>query len=176
MGSDRLKTIKDLLDSQYSDKKQYHFKKRYNKTSQKSDIFDFFDLINNWQEVVGERLTQHTIPLKLHNKTLTILTDHPVYSQQLSFMEMQLIKKVEEHFPKIQGEIKRIYFKADNNHFKRTVENKVKKQITKVETEKKWHPQSPEYKKAVQQAEALLKDVKDEEIRNSLKSLYLQIK
>ncbi len=172
-----MKKIKDLLDSQYSDKKKYSFqKKSYNKISQKTDIFDFFELINNWGDVVGERLVKHTIPLKLSNKYLTILTDHPVYSQQLSFMELQLIKKIEDRFPKIQGEIKKIYFKADNNHFQKSVANKLKKEKVKEIAQKKWHPHSPEYKEAVKKADELLQDINDEEVKKTLRSIYLQLK
>ena len=171
-----MKSLKDLLDNQNIKYPKKSFYKGYKKSRQKSDIFDFFELINNWDQVVGERLIKHTVPLKLTNKSLVVLTDHPVYSQQLSFMEMQLIAKIEKHFPKIQGEIKKIYFKADNNHFKKAMENKVKKEKVKVEVENKWHPQSPEYKKASKDADNLLKDIDDQEIKDSLKSLYLQLR
>lgn len=171
-----MKSLKDLLDNQNIKYSKKSFSSGYKNSKKKSDIFDFFELINNWIDVVGERLIKHTIPLKLTNKSLVVLTDHPVYSQQLSFMEMQLIKKIEAQFPNIQGEIKRIYFKADNNHFKKAIENKVKKEKVKVQAEKKWHPQSPEYKKAAREADELLKDIADKEIKESLKSLYLQLK
>ena len=174
-----MKKIKDLF-------KENDFDKKYNSNSQRfsgkktfskeADIFDFLELINGWEGVVGPRLVEQTIPLKLKNKSLTILTNHPVYAQQLSFMEAAIIKKIESSFPPLKGSIRKIFFQADNKHFALKRENIIKKSSVKQEHEKKWHKHSPEYKKFSKEAEDRLDGIEDDELKESLKSIYLQLK
>lgn len=177
-GYKELKKLNELFDNNEFASKPYQSKKVFRKkfTNANSDIFDFLALINSWPEIVGQRLSAHTIPLKLNTKSLTILTDHPVYAQQLSFMEKILIDKIIAKFPILQSEVKRIYFKADNDYFQKKVSTKIVKEKKKETSEKKWHPQSPEYKLAVKEADELLKDIADDEIKEKLKSIFLQLK
>ncbi|EQC51455.1 DUF721 domain-containing protein [Bacteriovorax sp. DB6_IX] len=165
-----MKSVKDLLkDNEFSSRIPR------NKEKKSADIFDFLELINNWDQVVGPKLVEHTIPLKLKNKNLTVLTSHPVFAQQLSFMEKAIIEKIYASFPAIQGQVRKIFFQADNRHFQqKKQQSNIKKE--KVETfERKWHKQSPQYKKLMAKAETLLSDVQDDEIRESLKSIYIQM-
>ena len=83
---------------------------RASRTSKNS--FDFLNLIYAWDKIVGKQLAESTIPLKNVKGTLTILTHHPAYSQQLSFMEEQLKKKILEHFPQLSSHIKRFNFQT----------------------------------------------------------------
>ena len=173
-----MKKLQDLLnddDLKFSKPKTFkNYKQNFKPKS--SDIFDFLALINSWDDIVGERLSKHTVPLKLNGKALTILTDHPVYAQKLSFMEKVLIDKIVAKFPVLQPEVKKIFFKADNNYFQKQVSKKTQKEEKAEIQKKKWHPHSPEYKKAVKEADSLLQDIKDDDIKAKLKSIYLQLK
>ena len=77
----------------------------YKKSGQKNyrykttpDVIDFHLLVNDWENIVGPKLAKNTVPLKNQNKVLTILTNHPAYAQQLSFMENMLREKIIEKY------------------------------------------------------------------------------
>jgi hypothetical protein len=168
-----MKTLKSLLgNNSFSQKKQYY---RTKSSDKESDIFDFLDLIRNWQDIVGPRLVESTIPLKLKNKNLSVLASHPVFAQQLSFMEAMIIKKIEERFPSLERQIKKIYFQADNKHFQQKIKSINEKQDKKEEFEQQWHKHSPEYKKLMASADDLLCEVTDKDLKDSLSSLFIQL-
>lgn len=166
-----MKSLKDLLQDNNFSTKNYSYKK-----SQNVDVFDFLDLVNHWHEIVGDRLKDSTIPLKLMNKSLTILTSHPVYAQQLSFMEKAIIMKIEKTFPQMLGHIAKIYFKADNAFFNKQVKEVKTKENHRLEFKQKWHKHSPEYKKLEEEALKKLGDISDPELKEKLVSLFIQLK
>jgi uncharacterized protein (UPF0335 family) len=166
-----MKSLKDVLgDNEFTSK----FPKKKAK-KQSADIFDFLELINNWEKVVGPKLVEHTIPLKLKFKNLTVLTSHPVFAQQLSFMEKAIVEKIEANFPAIQGQIKKIFFQADNRHFLQKKQQANIKKEKKETFEKKWHKQSPQYKRMMAKADEVFSDIEDPEIKESLKSIFIQM-
>lgn len=144
------------------------------------DTFDFFSLIEIWPSIIGEKLGKFTIPLKNHNGNLTILTNHSAFSQQLSFLEEDIKKKIINKFPSLKGKINRIYFNYNSEHFKNQVE--LSKKILKKDTGDKekeniiFHKYSPTYKKLKLEADQLLTDIEDNEIKEFLSSLYIQSK
>lgn len=137
--------------------------------------FDFLKLIQKWPEIVGEKLAQETAPLKNRAKTLTVLTKHAAFSQQISFMEGPLRKKIIQFFPALEGKIDRINFISNPTAFYEEKE-KVKKwhRAPEEQAPPKLHPYSPEFKKLNREAEELFGDVEDEEMTKSLKSLYIE--
>ena len=150
------------------------FRQRYSAEPAVNESFNFLALIEKWEEVVGPRLAEHTIPLKNRNKTLTILSNHPAYGQQLSFMEKQLIKKITDAFPPLNNKIDRIIFQTNSSFFeeRKKMVPKAKKQV--VESTHKYHKYSPELKKLEKEADSLLQEIDDAEIRESLKSIFIQ--
>lgn len=144
------------------------------------DTFDFFSLIESWPTIVGEKLGKFTIPLKNHNGNLTVLTNHSAFSQQLGFLEEEIKKKIITKFPSLKGKINRIYFNYNSEHFNTqvTLSNKIlKKDRQDVEKEKViFHKFSPVYKQLKQEAEELLSDIDDNEVREILSSIYIQTK
>ncbi|WP_290732826.1 DUF721 domain-containing protein [Halobacteriovorax sp. JY17] len=144
------------------------------------DTFDFFSLIEVWPTIVGEKLGKYTIPLKNHNGNLTVLTNHSAFSQQLGFLEEEIKKKIIARFPSLKGKINRIYFNYNTEHFNGQVSlsNKILKKDTKdVEKEQIiFHKYSPVYKQLKVEADKLLSEIKDEEIREVLSSIYIQTK
>lgn len=169
-----MKSIKELLEennfNDYRDSYKVYAPKK------DVDVFDFMELVNGWEEIVGDKLIKNTIPLKLNNKALTILTSHPVYAQQLTFMEKILIMKIEKSFPQMQGLIQKIFFKADNAFFNKKIVEVRAKEIKKEEFSQKWHKQSPEYKRLEKEALQNLGQINDQEMREQFVSLYIQLK
>ncbi|OIQ19118.1 MAG: hypothetical protein BM556_07485 [Bacteriovorax sp. MedPE-SWde] len=164
-----MKSLKDVLgDNEFSNRISRA------KVKDSADIFDFLEMINNWEKVVGPKLVEHTIPLKLKNRNLTVLTSHPVFAQQLSFMETAIIEKIAKCFPSIPGQIKKIFFQADNRHFQQKKELHSVKKVKKEEFEQKWHKESPQYKRLMAQANELFSDITDETMKESLKSIFIQ--
>jgi len=163
------KSLSDVMKN-FSHGKHYSQKR----PSFQKDSFDFLSLIECWPEIVGERLAKHTMPLKNNNGYLTILTNHSAFSQQLSFMDNILKKKIIQKFPSLTGKIKKIYFQANSTHFEQKIEilNKRKKnQSTKLEIPHKF---SPTYKKLYALALEEFSDIDDEELKQQFISIYIQ--
>ena len=113
-----IKKLGSILNTQGFSKKKSFKEPLY--TS--DEIFDFFELISHWEEIVGENLASHTIPLKNTRKELTVLSDHPIYSQQLSLMDQLIIKKIIKFFPQLNKQIKTIKFQTNTSFFKKVKE------------------------------------------------------
>ena len=138
--------------------------------SQVGGTFNFLVLVEKWEEIVGKMLAKHTTPLKNVRKTLTILTDHPAYAQQLSFIETELIKKIIARFPSLQGNIKRVRFQTNPQFFEQ--------QSTPSRSPKKvvrWHQFDPRIKVLEGQADKLFIDINSKTTTKYLKSLYIQL-
>lgn len=52
-----------------------------------------------WEEVVGEHIAQRARPLRIREKTLEVLVDHPVWMQQLQMLKPQILKKIHAQLP-----------------------------------------------------------------------------
>lgn len=152
-------------------------KNEFPNKSQASSAFDFLDLIAQWPLIVGQQMANHSIPLKLINKNLTLLTDHPTYSQSLKLLETMLIEKIEKTFPVLKSKIHKIHFQVNSAFFKETVQSyKTHIPLRKEETQPKLHPQSPEYKKLVKDAESFLGTIEDQDLKKTLTSIFIQCK
>lgn len=141
----------------------------------RQENFDFLKLIQKWPEIVGDKLAQETAPLKNRSRTLTVLTKHAAFSQQISFMEGPLRKKIIEFFPTLEGKIERINFISNPTAFYEEKE-KTKKWDKRADPAQppRLHPYSPEYKKLSREAQEMFGDIQDEEMQESLKSLYIE--
>lgn len=139
------------------------------------DSFDFLKLIEKWPEIVGPKLAQETTPLKNRYKTLTVLTRQPAFSQQISFMEELLKKKITQVFPSLIGKIERINFQCNPQSFHDQVQRVQKMGMAPCEPAPPvLHPFSPEYKKLKREADEIFSHVDDEQMRESLHNLYIQ--
>ena len=140
--------------------------------------FDFLELIRNWPQVVGSTLATHTIPLKNTRKVLTILTNHPAFSEQLKFMEKVIIEKIESNFSELKGQITELRFIYNSAHF--GTQKKLATSLGSAPDQQKArenlpHPQSPLARQLRQEAVEMFKDG-PEELRESFISLYIQSK
>jgi len=137
------------------------------------EVFDFLELVKAWPEMVGAALCKYTIPLKLTGQVLTIVTNHPAFSEQTSYMEKLLREKIGATFPQL-GNIKSLKFYVNPNLFVEK-ETLVATMIKKKRPSDTWHPFSPEYKRYRQEAETQYSFIDDKEIMEALISLYLQL-
>ena len=150
-------------------------KKESGKSVQISDSFDFLSLIKAWREIAGEKLSEHTIPLKNQNGTLIVLSNHSAFANELSFMELPLKKKIFSKFPNLEKSIKNIKFIVDSTHFsKQYLQFVAPTEKIKKKNENILHPYSPEFRKLKKEAEELFSDISDLEIKESMISLYIQ--
>ena len=150
----------------------------------KKGSFDFLTLIENWEQIVGEKLAQNTVPLKNQNKVLTILTHHPAYSQQLSFMEEAIKEKIFKVYPELMGSIKRLNFQASTTYFHQQKEELQKRakfassrgNTKKVEEKKtrEFHPYDPKVKVLRSQALKEFEHIEDEFVKEKMISIFIQ--
>lgn len=173
-----MRSLADLLARSQSDKEVYasdqkardqrKSKGHYTKVD---NTFDFIFLIKSWEDLVGPLLGKNSLPLKIKYKTLYICTKHAVFAQEMGFLSQEIISKVQESYPGLQGKVDKLKFLNNEKVFNFKEEHKF------AETEHKkspsLHPFSPEYKKRQHQAQELFKDIEDEEIKLALKNFYL---
>jgi hypothetical protein len=143
------------------------------KKSNHDQVFDFLSLIKAWPEIIGERFSKFTTPLKNHRKSLTILTNHPTIAGQLKYMESQIIQNITKKFPALRGQIKAINFQTNSQFFdekKEILDQKVNKKNKAI------HKFSPEYQRELKIAQEIFSDVVDEENKSLLISIEIQSK
>ncbi|MCO4792125.1 MAG: DUF721 domain-containing protein [Bacteriovoracaceae bacterium] len=173
----KFKTLSSLLkDNQFSDvKAESTYSPNKKKSKYTSDTFDFLTLIREWEEIVGPRLSAHTVPLRNSKKVLTVLSDHSAFSQQLSFLEQVLIQKIISRFPSLNGKIKKIMFQTNPRHFREqmSVKEPLKRKTETVE--EMTHKFSPVDQKLLKEAEQMFNEVDDDDMKKSLTSLFVQL-
>lgn len=52
-----------------------------------------------WDKIVGEQIALRARPIRIRDKTLEVLVDHPVWMQQLQMLKPQILKKVHAQLP-----------------------------------------------------------------------------
>lgn len=145
------------------------------KSQQLSQSFDFLSLIKAWREIAGEKLSEHTIPLKNQHGTLVILSNHSAFANELSFMEVPLKKKIFAKFPNLDKAIVSIKFIVDSTHFEQQYSQFIAPlEKIKSNNSQKLHPFSPEFRRLKKEAELAFHDIDDLEIKEKLISLYIQ--
>lgn len=173
-----LKSISNIFtDFTPKGDKSYSDKRKSKSRNYPGSSFDFISLIKAWEKIVGANMAKHTIPLKLQNKTLFILSNHPAFSASVSFMEEGIKTNIFKEFPNLKAGLKNLSFQINPTFFE-TQKNSLKGQIsgeTKTQSPK-LHPYSPKYKKLKKEAIELVGDIEDQELKESLISIYMQMK
>tara|TARA_B100000315_G_C14545687_1_gene573104 strand:+ start:1146 stop:1499 length:354 start_codon:yes stop_codon:yes gene_type:complete len=67
------------------------------------------NLLNRWDEIVGEPISSHTRPDTIRFGTLHVVVDSSAWLQQLTFLKPELIRKIENHTE--EGTVKDIVFR-----------------------------------------------------------------
>lgn len=165
-----MKSIKDILNS-------YNYNGSRNSKSFGSspvqECFDFLSLVRQWKIIVGDKLAERTMPQGIYREQLVILTNHPAFAEQMSFMEKALLEKVFKAFPSLNGKLKKITFKYDSRKFDQQLEM-LDKITKKTEIAKVIHPLSPQYRELRKKALQLFDHVEDEQTREQFISIYIQ--
>jgi hypothetical protein len=176
----KMRTLAEILSKDDDSEELYHTDQQWRakraswgRFTKVAHTFDFIHLVKNWKDIVGAMLSENTIPLKIKNNQLYILTKHAVFSQELSFMEQMIIQKIEETFPNFKGKIKKIRFSTGD--FSSEEFNNVQKQHEKQTSQKPKEPNrfDPNYRKKLMHAQKLFSDIEDEEMRELLIQAYL---
>ncbi len=145
------------------------------KSQQLSESFDFISLIKAWKEIAGDKLSEHTIPLKNQNGTLVVLSNHSAFANELSFMELPLKKKIFAKFPNLEKSIHNIKFIVDSTHFaKQYTQFAQPTEKLKKQNENVLHKFSPEFIRLKKEAEEMFRDIEDLDNKEKLISLYIQ--
>lgn len=177
----KMRSIGEILSQDDDSEELYSTDQRRRKSranrgrfTRNAHSFDFIHLVKNWEKIVGTMLSQNTIPLKIKNNNLFILTKHAVFSQELSFMDQMIIKKIEEMFPIFQDKIKKVRFSTGNFSSEEFNQFQNKKKMQKVaENTKKSHRFDPNYRRKKMQADQLFSDIEDQEMKDLLIQIYL---
>jgi hypothetical protein len=184
-----LKKIASIIDQNSfshglkNNRQYYEEKNSSTKFSNKaSSTFDFLELINYWEEIIGKQNAKHTIPLRIQNHVLYILCNHSAYSMIMSYSQEEIKNRILKKFPQLRSQIKKISSQVDSTFFQERFDNfrsnsnrsNSKKCLENEELKKKSHKYSPHFKKLKGHAEKKFTHIDDEEIRNSLVSLFIQ--
>jgi hypothetical protein len=139
--------------------------------------WQFIDLIQGWEKIVGPRLTQSSLPLKLLDGCLVILVSHPIVAEQLKMTQLTLVRKIEKAYPHLKKQILKLGFKTNENIFKQKISSDSTPQQINVETKTKTklHRFSPEYLKLKEKANELFSEIDDEELNETLTSIFVQV-
>lgn len=168
--SDILTSSDDKEEIYSAEQKSKNRRKNKGLYSRSDSTFDFLYLVKNWDKIVGKMLSENTIPLKVRNSSLIVMTKHSIFSQELSFMSQKIIDNIENLYPKFKGHIKSIKF--SHGKFSSEEFNSVKK---KVVTPKKntTHKFDPKLQQKKLKAKEMFNDVEDDEIKALLETLYV---
>ena len=162
------KNLKDIIEKQVGSRS----KKSASTDATRVDSFDFIELIQNWELIVGPMVYKHTRPLKLLKRKLVIVSNHPAFSHQLSFLKDDILKKTKAHFPKLQS-LTDIQFETNAQMFQKQAEIASK---TIKKPEPKIHPMSPQYLELKKQAIKIVEEhYGAEEFKEVLIEIYLDI-
>ena len=132
-------------------------------------------MIDAWPNIIGPTLSKVTKPLKIQQKSLYIISAHPAFSQQLSAMDQEIIKKVTTYFPNLARKITKIYFQTNPSYFKSKKGTK-EDNIENYERKNKFNRFSPRYRKLKSEALKIFSSIEDKDVQNSLINIYIQTK
>ncbi len=54
-------------------------------------------IARDWVDIVGEQIAVHTRPEQIRGRRLSVLVDHSVWMQQLSFLKPDLLRRIRVH-------------------------------------------------------------------------------
>ena len=173
-----LKSLHDVLghdDSKEelytSDQKKRSWRSQKGQYSRNKGIFNFLQLIKDWESIVGKMMAENTVPLKIKSKTLFINTKHAIFAQELGFLAPEILKKIKAQFPELSDKLEKIKF-SHSSYSAQTFNQQVKKAQIKSPTAKTkkntLHPYSPAYKIKRQKADEYFRHIDDPEVKQML--------
>lgn len=131
--------------------------------------FDFIELVKEWPEIIGDKLSKVTSPLKIMGDSLIIISKHSSYSQNISFLSEEIKEKIFLKFPALKPIIKKLNFQTKESFFR---EQEIIQESKPLPP--KFHPQDPRFKLLKIEAEKLFGDIEDPELKELMTSIFLQ--
>jgi len=61
---------------------------------------DAYKVFYLWGDIVGEKTSQHTKPVRINKGTLFVEVDDPLWLGQLRYMKIEIIDKIDERVKK----------------------------------------------------------------------------
>ncbi len=68
------------------------------------DRFELHEVFNFWQKAVGQEIAKHASPTKFRGKVLWIEVSDSIWMQQLQFLKITLLEKVNKEFKSVAVE------------------------------------------------------------------------
>lgn len=68
------------------------------------DRFELHEVFNFWKKAVGKEIAEHASPAKFRGKVLWIEVSDSIWMQQLQFLKIALIAKVNKEFKSVEVE------------------------------------------------------------------------
>lgn len=140
------------------------------------DIFDFLNLLNQWKQVVSPVLAQNSIPLKLTQNTLTIITSHSTISSELNNLSEMIKADIIKKFPNLKNKIKKITFQNNPIIFNQLKNIEVESELKTQNQKAKLNPFSPEFRQKKVEALELYGDILEGDLDPELKEILLNLK
>ena len=152
-------------------KKKRTWRSQKGQFSRNKGIFNFLQLIKDWEGIVGKMMAENTVPLKIKSKTLFINTKHAIFAQELGFLAPEILKKIKTQFPELSQQVDKIKF-SHSTYSAQTFNQQIKKAQIKAPPGKvkknTLHPYSPAYKVKRQKADEYFDHIEDPEVKQML--------
>ena len=120
--------------------------------------------LNQWREVVGEKINCHTRPLAIRKSSLFVLVDSSSWLAQLSYLKHEIISEFDRRYG--EGVVENIYFRLGEV---KKAESGKRRALAK---ERKTSPRLP--KREVDRIEGILKTVKDTSLSQVLRRILIK--
>lgn len=120
--------------------------------------------LDQWREVVGEKINLHTRPLAIRKKSLFVLVDSSSWLAQLSYIKHKIISEFDRRYG--EGVVENIYFRLGE------VKKARSGKIASLIKERKTSPRLP--KREVKKIEDILETVKDTSLSHVLRRILIK--
>lgn len=172
-----MKTLSNIFSENISSAGQRGTNNFSKKSKHSNNVFDFLELLNCWPDIIGQKISKVTEPVKINNKKLVIYTAHSAFSQQLSMMQNQILEKIKTVYPASVSQIKALSFITNDKYFSNKGNNKISvKETEKYKKNNKLNKFSPAYQKYLEQANELFKEIEDDSVKQSLIKIFITSK
>jgi len=132
-------------------------------------------LLQNWERIVGEKLSKVSLPQRISRKTLYIIVNHSAYAHHLNQVAEPIKQKLDQIYPQYRNKIDHLRFIFSEKSFQ-DIQVSQKFHLGKKKTHKSledFNIHDPKFKNLKIKADQLFSDI-DEELRASLISIYIQ--
>ncbi len=139
--------------------------------------FNFIKLAPLWPEIMGEKISEKTHPLKIKDASLYILTENSSLSHQLYFLESHILEKIYGIFPHYKSKITSLKFKVSKRNLEELKKIKTQKEEKKPQkNSNRPHLYNPSLSQFWKEASEIFSDIEDQELKKTFMYLYVESK